>query len=119
MWSCCSRLIGWLVTTKRILDGATRKLITVGYLAFVAMNIAGLLGSFAFAEAIQDDLLRAVALEGDTLKSTATVLEEVSYSKRRWIALGIHGVMGCAALTAVWRYHRPPDAAGTADEERI
>ena len=35
-------LIGWLVSTKRVLAFRLKLLITVGYLVFAAMNIVGL-----------------------------------------------------------------------------
>ena len=52
-------LIGWLVTTKKILRPGLKSLITVGYLVFVLMNILGLWGSYTFAEALRQDLLIA------------------------------------------------------------
>ncbi|PKG98577.1 hypothetical protein [Paraglaciecola sp. MB-3u-78] len=95
-------LIGWLISTKKILRPGLKCLITVGYLVFALMNILGLWGSYTFAEALRQDLLIAAQSAPDTLKNAQTILSKSSFSKQKVSVLIIHGVLGVFVLSVIW-----------------
>lgn len=95
-------LIGWLVSTKKALGPRVKVLITVGYLAFVFMNIIGLYGSYTFTEALREDLLISVKSTPDVLKNTQEVLSHRSFEKQKQMVLVIHLLVGAFVLFAVW-----------------
>ena len=94
-------LIGWLVSTKRDLRPGLRRLIAVGYLAFVLMNILGLWSSYTFAEALRQDLLDAVSRAPGTLRNAQAVLSDKSFVTQRSLALVIHAVLGVFVLSVI------------------
>jgi hypothetical protein len=95
-------LIGWLISTKKILRPGLKCLITVGYLVFACMNILGLWGSYTFAEALRQDLLFAAQSAPDTLKHAQVILAESSFSKQKVSVLLIHGVLGVFVVSVIW-----------------
>jgi hypothetical protein len=95
-------LIGWLVSTKKVLRPGLKSLITIGYLVFTSMNILGLWGAYTFAEALRQDLLIAAQSTPDILKNSQAMLSESSFSKQRGAVLIIHGVLGVFVLTIIW-----------------
>jgi hypothetical protein len=95
-------LIGWLVSTKKVLRAELKSLITIGYLVFVLMNILGLWGSYTFAEALRQDLLIAAEAAPDTLRNAQAVLAKGSFSGQRILALVIHAVLGVFVLSVIW-----------------
>ena len=95
-------LIGWLISTKKILRTELKCLITVGYLVFACMNILGLWGSYTFAEALRQDLLFAAQSAPDTLKHAQVILAESSFSKQKVSVLLIHGVLGVFVVSVIW-----------------
>jgi len=108
-------LIGWLVSTKNALRPRLKILVTVGYLAFVLMNVIGLWGSYTFAEALRQDLLISVKTAPDTLKNAQAVLFERSFESQRMLALVIHAILGAFVLSAVW-FGRLGEQASNPDE---
>jgi hypothetical protein len=95
-------LIGWLVSTRKVLGPGLKSLITVGYLVFVLMNILGLWGSYTFAEALREDLLIAASAAPDILGNTQAVLSERSFASQRILALMIHTILGVFVLSVIW-----------------
>jgi hypothetical protein len=93
-------LMGWLVSAKKPLSVSLKSLITVGFLIFVAMNMAGLYGSYTFAEALRTDLLAMDQAKG--LLHTYTILERHSFLPQRTATFWIHLVVGLAVLAVVW-----------------
>jgi hypothetical protein len=86
-------LIGWLVSTDKVLRPGLKSLITVGYLVFALMNVLGLWGSYTFAEALRQDLLIAAEAAPDTLENARAVLSQHSYDNQKILALFIHAVV--------------------------
>lgn len=95
-------LIGWLVSTEKALAPRVKVLITVGYLAFVFMNVVGLYGSYTFAEALREDLLLSVKATPDVLKNAQEVLSHRSFKGQKQLVLAIHVLVGAFVLFAVW-----------------
>jgi hypothetical protein len=95
-------LIGWLISTKKILRPGLKCLITVGYLIFALMNILGLLGSYTFAEALRQDLLIAAQSAPDTLKNSQAILAKSSFSNQKVSVLITHSVLGVFVLSVIW-----------------
>jgi hypothetical protein len=95
-------LIGWLVSTDKVLRPGLKSLITVGYLVFALMNVLGLWGSYTFAEALRQDLLIAAEAAPDTLENARAVLSQHSYDNQKILALFIHAVLGAFVLSVVW-----------------
>jgi hypothetical protein len=95
-------LIGWLVSTDKVLRPGLKSLITVGYLVFALMNVLGLWGSYTFAEALRQDLLIAAEAAPDTLENARAVLSQNSYDNQKILALFIHAVLGAFVLSVVW-----------------
>jgi hypothetical protein len=75
-------------------------LITVGFLIFVAMNMAGLYGSYTFAEALRTDLLAMDQAKG--LVHTYAILQRHSFLPQRTATFWIHLIVGLAVLAVVW-----------------
>ena len=97
-------VVGWIVTRKERLTRSTRVLVTVAYVIASATNLVGLYGSYTFAEALRQDLLRLTA--GSQLTSTRAVLVEHSYASQRFWAFVVHFGVGASLLVAVWLAHR-------------
>lgn len=95
-------LIGWLVSTKKVLASSLKLLITAGYLIFVLMNLIGLWGSYTFAEALRLDLLSAAKTMSDKLKNTQAVLLQRSFESQKIFAIFIHAVLGALVLSVIW-----------------
>jgi hypothetical protein len=95
-------LIGWLVSTKRTLLPRVKLLITVGYLAFVLMNIFGLWNSYTFVEALRKDLLHAAKADPDAIRNAQEVLLNISFESQKIMTLVIHVLIGAFVLFAVW-----------------
>lgn len=95
-------LIGWLVSTKKVLAPYLKLLITTGYLIFVLMNLIGLWGSYTFAEALRLDLLSAAKTMPDKLKNTQAVLLQRSFESQKIFAIFIHAVLGALVLSVIW-----------------
>lgn len=99
-------IIGWLMSPKRHLTVPMKVAVTVVYIVAGAMNLLGLLSSYALAEALRTDLLRAAV--GTPLEDTRTLLAHHSYPLHRAAAFSIHVVIGAAILFAIWSA-RPSD----------
>jgi hypothetical protein len=97
-------VVGWIVTRKERLTRSTRVLVTVAYVIASATNLVGLYGSYTFAEALRQDLLRLTS--GSPLTSTRAVLVEHSYASQRFWAFVVHVGVGASLLVAVWLAHR-------------
>jgi hypothetical protein len=95
-------LIGWLVSKNLAVAQELKLLITVGYLAFVLMNVMGLWGAYTFAEALRKDVLMSVNNTPHTVHNTQQVLAKGSLEKQKWRALAIHVVLGAVVLLSVW-----------------
>lgn len=125
-------LIGWLVSTNKSLGLRLKLLITVGYLAFAAMNITGLISSYSFAEALRKDLQCSVDAQAalprndllpsaqataevlcphpspsaraafDSLTNTRQALATVSFARQKQAVFVIHALVGACVLLAVW-----------------
>jgi hypothetical protein len=93
-------VIGWLVTHKRTLTVPIKLLVSVVYLIAAATNLAGLYGSYTFAEALRTDLVRMAA--NSPLTETRSLLEQHSYLAHRLAAFWIHLVLAAAILLVVW-----------------
>jgi hypothetical protein len=103
-------VIGWLITLKRPLTSSMRMLVTVAFLTAASMNLAGLYGSYTFAEALRSDLVRLTALA--PLTETRLALERHSYLAQRAAAIWIHLVVGAAIVLGVWFARLPGTSAG-------
>ena len=95
-------LIGWLVSTKKVLGPRLKLLISVGYLVFVFMNIMGLSSSYTFAEALRQDLLVSVKAAPETLKNAQAVLSEKSFENQKALATAIHAILGAFVFSVIW-----------------
>ena len=95
-------LIGWLVSRKQPFQPKLKLLITVGYQAFVLMNVLGLLGSYTFAEALRLDLLAAPQAVPDSLVHARDVLNKHSYDDQKILAMVIHAVLAVFVLGVIW-----------------
>ena len=93
-------VIGWLVTQKQRLTAPIKLLVSVLYLIAAAANLAGLYGSYSFAEALRNDLLRMTA--ASPLNETRLLLEQQSYLAHRLAAFWIHLALATAILLVVW-----------------
>jgi hypothetical protein len=98
-------LIGWLVSTKKVLLPKLKTLVTIGYIVFVLMNVLGLWGSYTFAEALRLDLLDAASVKPCILTHAQAVLSKVSYTNQRILALVIHAILGFFVLSVIWLGH--------------
>lgn len=98
-------LIGWLISTNKILQPGLKCLITLGYLLFAFMNILGLWGAYTFAEALRQDLLIAAQLTPDSLKNAQAMLADSSFSKQKSSVLIIHSILGVLVLSVIWFGH--------------
>ncbi len=107
-------MIGWLVSTKRVLAYRLKLLITVGYVVFAAMNLVGLWDSYDFTAALRQDLLAATETMQDTLTHTRAVLGEPPMVSRKTVAIGIHAILAAAVLTAIW-FRGPEQEGGGTD----
>jgi hypothetical protein len=93
-------VIGWLVTNKQRLTVSIKILVSLVYLIAAATNLAGLYGSYTFAEALRSDLLRMAATS--PLIETRSLLEQHSYLNHRLAAFWIHLILATAILLVVW-----------------
>ena len=93
-------VVGWIVTRKEPLTRSARILVTVAYLIAAATNLAGLYGSYAFAEALRTDLLRMTV--GSPLTETRTLLDQHSYVSQRISAFAVHFGVGLTVLLVLW-----------------
>jgi hypothetical protein len=93
-------MIGWLISLKKPLNLSMKVLVTVAYLIAASMNLAGLYGSYTFAEALRTDVLRMASTA--PLPDTRHILERHSYLAQRTVAIIVHVVMGALILFAVW-----------------
>ena len=98
-------LIGWLVSTKKVLRPRLKWLITIGYIVFVLMNVLGLWGAYTFAEALRQDLLVSASATQGTLMHAQAVLSKMSYANQRILALVIHAILGFFVLSVIWLGH--------------
>lgn len=97
-------VVGWIVTRKEPLTRSTRMLVTAAYGIASTTNLIGLYGSYTFAEALRQDLLRLTA--GSPLTSTRAVLVQHSYASQRFWAFVVHLGVGASLLLTVWLAHR-------------
>jgi hypothetical protein len=93
-------LIGWLLTAKKALTPRLKVFVTIGFVAFAAMNIIGLWGSYAFAEALRSDLIN---LPEPKLPNTLSVLRKRDFLDQRTLGLMIHLGIDAFAIYAIWR----------------
>lgn len=93
-------VVGWIVTRKEPMTRSTRILVTVAYLIAAATNLAGLYGSYAFAEALRSDILRMTAVS--PLTDTRILLNQHSYGSQRISAFAVHLGVGATILLVVW-----------------
>ena len=93
-------VIGWLVTHKQRLTASIKTLVSAVYLIAAATNLAGLYGSYTFAEALRNDLVRMATTS--PLTETRVLLEQHSYLSHRLAAIWIHLVLAAAILLVVW-----------------
>jgi hypothetical protein len=101
-------VVGWIVTRKEPLTRSTRILVTVAYLIAAATNLVGLYGSYTFAEALRQDLLRMTA--GSPLGETRLALGQHSYATQRFWAFIVHLGVATTLLLVVWVRGRAPDS---------
>lgn len=99
-------LIGWLITTGFSLTFPIKLVITVGYLAFVFMNLIGLWWSYSYSEALRKDLIAAAENMQEELKnlehSKKLLLQSRSFNFQRNLAFYIHLVLGILFLSLIW-----------------
>jgi predicted permease len=93
-------VVGWIITRKEPLTRPTRILVTVAYLIAAATNLVGLYGSYTFAEALRQDLLRMTA--GSPLAETRLALAQHSYGTQRFWAFIVHFGVAATLLLVVW-----------------
>lgn len=111
-------LVGWLISTSTKLNFYSVVLLIVGYVVFVFMNIMGLWGSYAIAEALRSDLVELMSSDpGNGMKNnmpnTYTALRDISYHQQSARVAQIHMVMFAVVLTAIltkWRWQRATPA---------
>ena len=95
-------LIGWFVSSKKVFGSRLQLLITIGYLAFVSMNIIGLLGSYTFAEALRLDLLKATEMDNVNIENIRAVISERSFEPHKKAVFVVHGALGIFVLSFLW-----------------
>lgn len=106
-------VIGWLITKKKPLTLGVKILVTVVFLIAASMNLLGLYGAYAIAEALRVDLLRVSA--ATPLTATRQVLENHSYLAHRTAALWTHIGVALIILLTVWfasLFERPGPTEG-------
>jgi len=93
-------MIGWLVTAKNAMAIRIKWFVTIGFAAFVGMNLLGLWGAYAFTEALRTDLL---AIAEPKLSATHEVLSGKNFLSQRTCGLVIHLVIDAFAIYAIWK----------------
>lgn len=97
-------VIGWLLTKKKALTLPVKVLVTLVFLVAASMNLLGLYGAYAIAEALRVDLLRASIAA--PLTETRLVLESHSYLAHRAAALWTHIGVALVIVLTVWFANR-------------
>jgi len=94
-------LIGWLAGGQRSLGRRLRWFVTVGFAAFATMNMLGLWGSYEFAEALRNDLLRSPETIG--LPNARKLLATRNFLDQRAFGMAIHVVIDGFAVLVIWQ----------------
>ena len=93
-------VIGWFITKRGTLTVSVKFLVTAVFLIAASMNLLGLYGAYAMAEALRIDLLRTSA--ATPLAETRQVLESHSYLAHRTVALWTHSGITLVIVLTIW-----------------
>lgn len=103
-------VIGWLVTRKRGITIRVKVLVTAGFVAFISMNIYGLLSAYLLLDAAVADLRSLPALQ--QLPNIREVLNSHQPPNRYLQIFSIHLLAGGLLVWALWFTRTTADEEG-------